>query len=93
MCQVYDRGITHLSLLDQWVGRYGEVAKTDVADDVAPREVSDRLPNVFIRPVAVTLDKIDRGPVWGRAVVSDASYSKFRGGVSVLVHFGRYYLE
>lgn len=50
--------------------------------------LTEQLPSVLMRPVAVTLDTIERELGRGRAVGNYAGYEKLRGGVFV-VRFGR----
>lgn len=53
------------------------VAETLTANNVVAGEVIVRLPDVFIQPVAVPLEAIERGLVRGSAAGNDARYNKF----------------
>lgn len=46
-------------------------------------KVTDRLPNVVFRPIAVLLDPIEKKLVQGRSMGSNVVYTRFRGGASV----------
>lgn len=56
---------------------------------MSPGEVIDGLPSVFIRPVAVPVDTIERELVRGRYIGNDAGFNKSRGWVSA-VRFERF---